>query len=391
MQTSAERFNTISENFTKSEVPRLGASMIRFSELIGGTRDLTIGDVACGPGHFGFSLAGHAARIVGIDPSHNMLKQFRDLGSKFAVPLEDRIGTAEDLPAADEEFDLTISRLAPHHFSDVRKAIAQMSRVTKKGGIVGIVDLEGCEGFTVHRLVQEITRQRLSDSEKESALERALEILNGKLPSSDWDQKGWQLWERLAPHCRTLLARLRDHALEPKATRMMNRLATWLANRAEHSEAESLYQRSLAIREKALGPEHPNVATVLENYAFLLQRQSSHGHIEAMASDLPVIATRIAGIPEIVAENQNGLLADEQSPDQLALAIGRLLDNRPLRQQFGTESQPIGRPAFRLDKTVAQLRGLFAYHAGLKDFAPGSSYGSASSGSPLRADRRPAA
>ena len=73
MQTSAERFNTISENFTKSEVHRLGASMIRFSELIGGARDLTIGDVACGPGHFGFSLARHAARIVGIDPSPNML------------------------------------------------------------------------------------------------------------------------------------------------------------------------------------------------------------------------------------------------------------------------------------------------------------------------------
>ena len=62
--------------------------MIGFSELIGGTRDLTIGDVASGPGHFGFSLAGHAARIVGIDPSPNMLKQFRDLGSKFAIPRE---------------------------------------------------------------------------------------------------------------------------------------------------------------------------------------------------------------------------------------------------------------------------------------------------------------
>jgi glycosyltransferase involved in cell wall biosynthesis len=45
--------------------------------------------------------------------------------------------------------------------------------------------------------------------------------------------------------------------------------------------------------------------------------------IEAMASGLPVVATRIAGIPEIVAQNQNGLLVDEQSPDQLALAVGR--------------------------------------------------------------------
>jgi glycosyltransferase involved in cell wall biosynthesis len=95
--------------------------------------------------------------------------------------------------------------------------------------------------------------------------------------------------------------------------------------------------------------------------------------IEAMASGLPVVATRIAGIPEIVAENHNGLLVDEQSPDQLALAIGRLLDDRPLRLQFGTESQLMADRTFRLDKTVPQLKDLFARHAGLKDFAPGSS------------------
>jgi glycosyltransferase involved in cell wall biosynthesis len=95
--------------------------------------------------------------------------------------------------------------------------------------------------------------------------------------------------------------------------------------------------------------------------------------IEAMASGLPVVATRIAGIPEIVAEKQNGFLVDEQSPDQLALAIGQLLDDRPLRLQFGTESQLMAGRTFRLDQTVAQLRDLFARHAGLKDFAAGSS------------------
>jgi hypothetical protein len=63
---------------------------------------------------------------------------------------------------------------------------------------------------------------RLSGDEKDSALERALQILNAKLPSPHWDKKGWQLWERFAPHCPTLLTRLRDHALKPKATRMIN-------------------------------------------------------------------------------------------------------------------------------------------------------------------------
>ena len=64
------------------------------------------------------------------------------------------------------------------------------------------------DAFTIHRLVQEITRQGLFNNEKVGALERALEILDGKLPSTDWDQTGWRLWERLAPHCRALARRL---------------------------------------------------------------------------------------------------------------------------------------------------------------------------------------
>ncbi len=39
-----------------------------------------------------------------------------------------------------------------------------------------------------------------------------------------------------------------------------------------YAEAGSLYRRALAIKEKALGPEHPRVATTLENYAALLRK-----------------------------------------------------------------------------------------------------------------------
>ena len=40
--------------------------------------------------------------------------------------------------------------------------------------------------------------------------------------------------------------------------------------------AEPLYKRSLLIWEKALGPEHPKVATSLENYAKLLRMNDRH-------------------------------------------------------------------------------------------------------------------
>ena len=49
--------------------------------------------------------------------------------------------------------------------------------------------------------------------------------------------------------------------------------AGWEAyQRGQYAEAEPLFRRSLAIREKALGPEHPDVATSLENYAKLLRK-----------------------------------------------------------------------------------------------------------------------
>jgi hypothetical protein len=116
------------------------------------------------------------------------------------------------------------------------------------------------EAVTVHRLVQEITRQRLCDNERHDTLDLARALLDRALPSPDWDQKAWRLWERLAPHCRNLLNRLdlEDHVLEPKAAQIMSYLALWLNNRAEYGECEPLYRRALAVCEKSLGLELRN-------------------------------------------------------------------------------------------------------------------------------------
>ncbi len=57
-------------------------------------------------------------------------------------------------------------------------------------------------------------------------------------------------------------------------------------NRERDAEAEPLYKRALAIDEKALGQEHPLVATSLENYAVLLRktgRSSEATEMEARA------------------------------------------------------------------------------------------------------------
>ncbi len=52
----------------------------------------------------------------------------------------------------------------------------------------------------------------------------------------------------------------------------LNGLAKLYRVQGHYAEAEPLFKRSLAIWEGALGPDHPDVATSLENYAALLRQ-----------------------------------------------------------------------------------------------------------------------
>ena len=54
----------------------------------------------------------------------------------------------------------------------------------------------------------------------------------------------------------------------------LNNLAGLYRAQGKHAEAEPLYQRALAINEKALGPDHPDTAATLGNYAILLRALS---------------------------------------------------------------------------------------------------------------------
>jgi len=61
--------------------------------------------------------------------------------------------------------------------------------------------------------------------------------------------------------------------------------------------------------------------------------------LEAMATGLPVVATRHGGIPEAVTDGQDGWLVPEHSPDELAAAILRILDSPELLAQFSRQAR----------------------------------------------------
>jgi SAM-dependent methyltransferase len=72
-------------------------------------------DVATGGGHVARRLREAGLEVVTVDPAPGMRP--------------DVIAFAEDLPFADSGFDVTVTRVAAHHFGDVRAAVRELARV----------------------------------------------------------------------------------------------------------------------------------------------------------------------------------------------------------------------------------------------------------------------
>ncbi|CCK26390.1 Methyltransferase type 11 [Streptomyces davaonensis JCM 4913] len=141
---SSRRFDKIANNFATSEVHRSSPTMAALHETLGPQTGSAICDVACGAGHLALSFAEeYPARLVGVDPAPSMLESFRGLAAERQVTVETAQAVAEELPFPDASFDLVVSRLAPHHFQDMPKAVGEMTRLLRPGGRLAVIDLEG--------------------------------------------------------------------------------------------------------------------------------------------------------------------------------------------------------------------------------------------------------
>lgn len=83
--------------------------------------------------------------------------------------------------------------------------------------------------------------------------------------------------------------------------------------------------------------------------------------LEAMTHRLPIAATRVGGIPEIVTDGQEGLLVPPGDPMALSAAISRLETNDELRREMGSNALRRAESEFSFDAMVSQYDAL--YHA----------------------------
>lgn len=80
---------------------------------------------------------------------------------------------------------------------------------------------------------------------------------------------------------------------------------------------------------------------------------------EALASGTPCIATAVTGIPEIIHDQESGLIVRQGSADDLARAIRQLLVNDQLRRSLAERGREIVEQQFNIHQNVAKLRERF--------------------------------
>jgi SAM-dependent methyltransferase len=106
------------EAFRESPVHREGPDLDLLVEWCEPGHDVKVLDVATGGGHVARRLREAGCTVVTVDPAPGMKP--------------DVVARAEELPFEDGSFDVVTCRIAAHHFEDIRRAVAEMARVTQR-------------------------------------------------------------------------------------------------------------------------------------------------------------------------------------------------------------------------------------------------------------------
>jgi len=160
-QEISERFGKHAEGYARSVGHAQGPDLVMLVTLLNPQTNWRVLDVATGAGHTAAAIAPFVSEVVASDLSAGMIDKARSVFAARALTNVSAIEMdAENLEFDDESFDAATSRIAPHHFLDIDKAISELARVLVPGGVLVIEDNIAPENEALDQFINELEKQR---------------------------------------------------------------------------------------------------------------------------------------------------------------------------------------------------------------------------------------
>lgn len=133
--------------------------------------------------------------------------------------------------------------------------------------------------ITMHRLVQAVLQEHLSDEGRTLWQQRAIKAVSVTFPSVEYEN--WSDCQQLLPHAHVCAGWMKQLPLPPpQSAPLLLRAGYYLHEHAQESEAASLLEQSLEITKNLYGLHHRLVADSLNNLALVYQTQGKQKDAE---------------------------------------------------------------------------------------------------------------
>ncbi|HID32258.1 MAG TPA: glycosyltransferase, partial [bacterium (Candidatus Stahlbacteria)] len=143
----------------------------------------------------------------------------------------------------------------------------------------------------------------------------------------------------------------------------------WLVGDGDLRPAMEAKTRSLGLSQtiKFLGQRSdiPDILADADLFVLASHWEGMPGAVmEAMAAKLPVVATDVGGIPELVVDGETGLLVPPGKPELLASALKKLIRDKKLRRKMGIAGHRRIVTHFRLKDKVREQEEVYFHLLG---------------------------
>ena len=88
--------------------------------------------------------------------------------------------------------------------------------------------------------------------------------------------------------------------------------------------------------------------------------------LEAQACELPVVASRVGGIPEVINDGETGFMSDVGDTEKMSDDVLQLLDDEELRQRFGKRGRELAISRYSSEKIIPQYIAFYEKVLGAK-------------------------